>query len=97
MRSHVLFRVIVLSVLLLMVASATSIYIPILVAVAGAFLLHPLVLRFTSFEWWPSPNGYGKGIAIIASILIAIAMMLLLAGFIVRPIIKEVVPTKCRA
>ena len=91
MRSHVLFRVIVLSVLLLMVASATPIYIPILVAVAGAFLLHPLVVRLTSFGWWPSPNGYGKGIAIICSILIAVAVMLVLAGFIVRPIIKEVV------
>ena len=90
MRSHVLFRVIVLSVLFLMVASATPIYIPILVAVAGAFLLHPLVLRLTSFGRWPSPNGYGQGIAIIVSILMATAAMLLLAGFIVRPIIKEV-------
>ena len=74
-----------------MVASATPIYIPILIAVAGAFLLHPLVLRLTSFGFWPSPNGYGKGVAIIVSILIATALIVLLAGVIVKPIIKEVV------
>ncbi len=91
MRSHVLFRVIVLSVLLLMIASATPIYIPILIAVAGAFLLHPLVLRLTAFSWWPSPNGYGKGVAIIVSLLIATAIIMLLLGFIARPIVKEIV------
>ena len=91
MRSHVLFRVIVLSVLLLMIASATPIYIPILIAVAGAFLLHPLVVRLIAFSWWPSPSGYGKSVAIITSILIAAAALVLLAGFIVRPIVKEVV------
>lgn len=91
MQSHVLFRVIVLSVLLLMIGSATPIYIPILIAVAGAFLLHPLVQFLTDRAWWPSPDGVGKGAAIMIALLVAAFVLLLLLGFLVQPIIKEIV------
>lgn len=91
MQPYVLFRMIVLSVLLLMVGSATPIYVPILIAVAGAFLLHPLVRFMTERSWWPSPNGAGKSAAILGALLIGAVAALLMTGVIIQPILTEIV------
>lgn len=84
-QSHVVFRVIVVSGLLVMIWLAKSAYLPILIAVASAFLLHPFVRILTQ------RIGIGHNIAILLSILVAMGVTLLMTGVIIRPIIKEII------
>lgn len=84
-QSHVVFRVIVVSGLLVMIWLAKSAYLPILIAVASAFLLHPFVRILTQ------RIGIGHNIAILLSILVAMGVTLLMMGVIIRPIIKEII------
>lgn len=84
-QSHVVFRVIVVSGLLVMIWLAKSAYLPILIAVASAFLLHPFVRILTQ------RIGIGHNIAILLAILIAMGVTLLMMGVIIRPIIKEII------
>lgn len=84
-QSHVVFRVIVVSGLLVMIWLAKSAYLPILIAVASAFLLHPFVRILTQ------RIGIGHNIAILLAILVAMGVTLLMMGVIIRPIIKEII------
>lgn len=84
-QSHVVFRVIAVSVLLVMIWLAKSAYLPILIAVASAFLLHPFVRILTQ------RIGIGHNIAILLAILVAMGVTLLMMGVIIRPIIKEII------
>lgn len=85
MQAHIAFRAVVLSVLAVMLWLAKSAYLPLLIAVAGAFLLDPLV-RFQVRRL-----GIGRSIAILAAIAVASVVTLLMMGLIVRPIIKEII------
>lgn len=68
-----------------MIWLAKSAYLPILIAVASAFLLHPFVRILTQ------RIGIGHNIAILLSILVAMGVTLLMTGVIIRPIIKEII------
>lgn len=85
MRSHIMFRVIVLSVLAVILWLAKPVYLPILIALASAFLLYPSV-RFLTDK-----VGIGQKLAILAAILVAAIAVFLMMGVIVRPIIKEII------
>lgn len=84
-QSHVVFRVIVVSGLLVMIWLAKSAYLPILIAVASAFLLHPFVRILTR------RIGIGHNIAILTAILVAMCVTVIMMGVIVRPIVKEII------
>ncbi len=84
-QSHVVFRVIVVSGLLVMIWLAKSAYLPILIAVASGFLLHPFVRILTR------RIGIGHNIAILTAILVAMCVTVMMMGVIVRPIIKEII------
>lgn len=68
-----------------MIWLAKSAYLPILIAVASAFLLHPFVRILTQ------RIGIGHSIAILLAILVAMGVTLLMMGVIIRPIIKEII------
>lgn len=68
-----------------MIWLAKSAYLPILIAVASAFLLHPFVRILTQ------RIGIGHNIAILLAILVAMGVTLLMMGVIIRPIIKEII------
>lgn len=68
-----------------MIWLAKSAYLPILIAVASAFLLHPFVRILTQ------KIGIGHSIAILLAILVAMGVTLLMMGVIIRPIIKEII------
>ncbi len=82
-RLHVLFRIALVSMLVVILTQVTEVYFPILVSVAAAFLLHPLVVRLQ--------KRIGHVPAIFAAILLLSIVALLTLFFLAAPIVKEAV------